>query len=157
VEVIESKISGLKSQVGEGTLKMVLLGIVTFGIYKVIWLLERYKIFNEMSGREAIGKSFILVMPVMMGLGHLLMLIAIGAGTYNGSSSSIFDFVWMIMIIVASFRISKIMEFFYLQKFGLDLKFNPVYLVLFDVYYINYCINELEEIEQKENIKKARS
>ncbi|MCD6533282.1 MAG: DUF4234 domain-containing protein [Deltaproteobacteria bacterium] len=141
------EISDLKTEIGQKTINMVLLGLATLGIYYIIWLIERYKVFNKLAGKEVISRNFIIWIAAMMGISSIF--------SYAGDPSveaigSLLDLVWMIMCIIVSFKYSKIMDEYYAKEFKLDLKFNKFYLIIFNIFYINYCVNELEEIEVKQ-------
>lgn len=158
MEIYEENISGLKVVCGESTGMMLLLGSVTMGAYFLIWLLERYKIFNNIAKTTIIERSIIVWIAVLIGVSGLLASMATNINSGGLSLvSSLIGLSAFIIYIVMSFRIAKAMDLFYLERFGISLSFNKVYLVIFNFYYINYCINELAEIEQKENIKKARA
>ncbi len=144
----EDKISSLTDKIGMKTWHVLALGMVTFGIYYIIWLLDRYKVFNEMANSEIISRNFIVSIAILMGIS--LLLGSLGDPTI-ALFASLIDLAWGIMLIMMSFKVSKTMEDFYAQKFKLDLKFNKFYLVLFNIFYINYCVNELVEIERKES------
>ena len=141
------KISDLKNEIGQKTLNMFLLGWVTLGIYYIIWLVERYKVFNRIAGKEIVSRNYIIWIAALMGISSIF--------SYAGNPmvelfGSAIDMVWGIMFIITAFKISKAIDEYYTKEFKLDLSFNKFYLVIFNLFYINYCINELEEIEKKQ-------
>lgn len=147
--MIGDRISSLTDKIGMKTLHLVLLAIASGGIYLIVWLVERYKVFNEMADKEIISKDFITTIAILMGISKMLA----SSLNYNLASLAFFINIAVgIMFIVAAFKISKAMEYFYAKNFKLDLKFNTFYLVIFDLFYINYYINELVEIERKESL-----
>lgn len=144
----EDKISSLTDKIGMKTWHLLALGMVSFGIYYIIWLLDRYKVFNEMANTEIISRNFIVYISILMGISGILS--SLGDDTI-ALFASLVDLAWGIMFIVMAFKVSKAMEEFYAKKFKLDLKFNKFYLVIFNIFYINYCVNELVEIERKQS------
>lgn len=146
--MIGDRISSLTDKIGMKTLHLVLLAIASGGIYLIVWLVERYKVFNEMADKEIISKDFIATISILMGISGFLS--SLGGDTI-ALFASLVDIAWGIMFIVMAFKVSKTMEDFYAKKFKLDLKFNKFYLVIFNIFYINYCVNELVEIERKES------
>ena len=147
--MIGDRISSLTDKIGMKTLHLVLLAIASAGIYLIVWLVERYKVFNEMAGKEIISKDFIATISILMGISGILA----SSLDYTLASFAFFINIAVgIMFIVAAFKISKAMEYFYAKNFKLDLKFNKFYLVIFHLFYIDYYINKLEEIERKESL-----
>lgn len=148
---MDKKISWLTDEIGMKTLNFVLLGIFSGGIYYFIWITERFSIFNSFQESEIISKQFINITAILMGLNILL-------GSTGDASmimiGSLFSLAGWIMFIVLTFKIIKSMELYYADTFKLDLNFNKAWMVLFHLFYINYCINELKEIEaKKERLK----
>ena len=55
-----------------------------------------------------------------------------------------------IMYIVWAFRARKALQEYALNEHKTDLRMNRFYTFLFNVYYINYCINDLPEDQRKQ-------
>ncbi|MEA3512786.1 MAG: hypothetical protein U9R37_04205 [Campylobacterota bacterium] len=68
----EDKISSLTDEIGMKTWHLLALGMVSFGIYYIIWLLDRYKVFNEIANTEIISRNFIVYISILMGISGLL-------------------------------------------------------------------------------------
>lgn len=141
----EKKISWLTDEVGMKTLNFVLLGIFSGGIYYFIWITERYHIFNSF-GSNILSKQTINITGILFGINILFLSTAIPSLVLIGSLA---NFAGWIMFIIMTFKIIRAMELYYAKNFNLDLKFNKIWMVLFHLFYINYCINELKEIEVK--------
>ena len=103
----EDKISSLTDKIGMKTWQVLALGIVTFDIYYIIWLLDRYKIFNEMANNEIISRNFIVSIAILMGISSLLGSLG---DPKIASIASLIDFAWSIMLVIMSFKVSKTME-----------------------------------------------
>lgn len=144
----------LQAELGqEKTLKMVLLGSVTFGIYYVMWLMERYKGFNRLAGREIVSRNFILGIVVLMGISIIVDLVGTEAGSeFVVGLSALIDLAYGVMCIIIAFRVSKAMEMYFAEHYRADIKFNAVYLVLFNLFYINYTINDWDQMVQKKRV-----
>lgn len=143
------KISDLKTEIGHfKTLNMVLLAIVTAGGYFILWLTERYKIFNRIAGKEIVSRNFIIWVAALMGLSIYLDIAATEAEGLQALSSLV-DLAWGIMLIVMSFKTAEAMELYFAKNFQAQVKFNKFYLIIFNIYYINYMINALDDIERK--------
>ena len=147
-------ITDLKNEVGESTLRMYFIWLATNGIYAIIWVFERYKIFNKMAGKEVVSRDLLLAMTVALGLSSLFTYFSAMSENLEDAYilliiSGLAWVVWYVITVIISFRFAKIMDEFYAKEFKLDLKFNFFYLLIFNFFYINYCVNELETIEIK--------
>ena len=157
---LETKITALKDMFNETTLNFLFLNAITSNTYLVFWLIERYKIFNQMAGRTIISRTMLIVLLVLITLPSAILASYLLNYEADGGLYfllSILSIAWIVPGYMIVFSISKTMQFFYLDKFGVDLKFNTFYLVIFGLFYINYMINDLEMVEQKEIIKKMRN
>lgn len=143
---MDKKISWITDEVGMKTLNFVLLGMFTGGIYNFIWITERFSIFNSLGQSDVISKQFINITAILMGLNIILASMGDSSMAVIGS---LFSFAGWIMFVVMTFKIIKSIELYYAETFKLDLKFNKLWMVLFHLFYINYCINELKDIEIK--------
>jgi len=130
------------------TLNFLLLGVFTGGIYYFIWLTERFTIFNSFGQSEVISKKIINIAAILMGLNT--MFASIGNADFIVLGTILSLVAWVILVII-TFKIIKAMELYYADSFKLYLKFNKAWMVLFHLFYINYCINELKDIEIKHN------
>ncbi|GKQ27787.1 hypothetical protein NUBL17187_55830 [Klebsiella michiganensis] len=57
-----------------------------------------------------------------------------------------------VMIIVWAFKAKTALQAYALNEFKFELKMNPFYTFIFSIYYIVYCINDMESELQKHNI-----
>ena len=142
----------LKDKINTKTLNMVLLTMATGGIYPILWLYKNYHTIDAGTETTTANDVFIIWIAVCAGLG----------GTFAGSGDVIFDVIAgiltiasTVLFIIWAFRARTALMEYGLQTFAIDLKMNRFYTVLFNVYYINYCINDLPEVERKQNILRA--
>nr|RAZ61589.1 hypothetical protein DP202_26270 [Enterobacter cloacae] len=56
------------------------------------------------------------------------------------------------MVIVWAFKAKTALQAYALNEFKFELKMNPFYTFIFSIYYIVYCINDMESELQKHNI-----
>jgi hypothetical protein len=144
-------ISDLKNEIGQKTVNMISLVIASFGVYAIVWIVERYKVFNRLAGKEVVSNKLIIWTTIVFGLN--------AAMSRLGPKFILIMFIAQIALfvfyVIIAFKFAKVMDEFYAKEFKLDLKFNKFYLIIFNLYYINYSINELEEIEQKMKLLKS--
>ena len=58
----------------------------------------------------------------------------------------------MVMFLVWAFKAKKSLQAYALNEFKFELKMNPFYTFIFNIYYIVYCINDMGAELQKHNI-----
>ena len=93
----EDKISSLTDKIGMEKWHLLALGMISFGIYYIIWLLDRYKAFNEMANSEIISRNFVVSIAILMGVSGLLD--SMGDDTI-ALFSSLIDLAWSVMLII---------------------------------------------------------
>lgn len=149
-------ITTLKEKLSTKTWNLVLLTIATGGIYLYMWFYRNYKIINEVTKSKTVDDVYIIWIAVCAGW--------VGVATEFQGNSNTMIFVSILLSmgvsvlwIVWGFRAKKALQEYCLQEHKIDLRMNSFYTFLFNVFYINYCINDLEEVERKHKILYQRS
>ena len=145
-------IRDLKSEIGESTGKMVALGILTFGVYYFIWLIERYNVFNRLSSHKIIDRNLIVAAAIVMGIGNYMSLIS-EMGTAVMAIENMCNIGWAVLFIAMAFKMARVLEDHIRGELQVAKHFNSFYLVIFNIFYINYIIQHLDEIEQESGIR----
>lgn len=137
----------LKSKVNTKTLNFVLLSIATYGVYNVMWLFKNNSVMEETLEDKIFDYRIILVIAALIGwsaafsiqpdLALFSTLLSIAAG---------------ILYIVWAFKAKKSIQKMMLNDHKIDYSMNPLYTLFFTIFYINYCINELEDEVEKSNV-----
>lgn len=144
-----STINELKDSLDTKTLNLVLLTIATGGIYPLLWIYKNTSAIEKITGRSIASSSFTVWIAVCVGLGSALtgtgvVSIDIIAGLLTLSS-------W-VLYIIWSFKATKAIQEYALNEHKIDLKVSAFYTIIFTLYYVNYCINDLPEAKRKQNI-----
>jgi len=144
------KISELKSTINLPTGKFVLFTIITGGIYPILWITKYASLIKKTFEIEDFNfpKNYEFYLAISVGLGAYFNSLV----RYDAIFSllgSLFGLVTFVLYIVWAFKIKNSIVKYTKEKMNIDYKMNPIYTFLFTVYYINYCINELGEIEEK--------
>ncbi|MCP3944021.1 MAG: DUF4234 domain-containing protein [Desulfobacteraceae bacterium] len=149
-----STITELKDQINTKTVNLVLLSIATAGIYPLMWLYENYKIINDKTNIRTADDAYIIWMAVCGGL----------SGAFSGTGEDIMDLISAILAVASAvlyiiwaFRAKKALQEYALHEHKIDLRMNGFYTFLFNIYYINYCINDLPEAQRKQQILTGQS
>jgi hypothetical protein len=129
---MENKAAALKNIFNLSTGLLVLLNIVTLGIYPLIWLWQRRDAANTEVGAELISEAFLIVMMIMTALN----IICTFAG-YGGFFGLAMGIGWVIY----AFRARTILVDYAAKQFNVNLNMNAILTFFFTVFYITYCIN----------------
>lgn len=136
---------------GESTIKVIILGIVTFGIYFFIWIAERRRELNKLAGQEIFNNNLLIAAAIFSGLSTFLSMVQI-AMTGDTSVSDIFSFVYSILIVVIAWKLGKWFELYCAKEFKVDVKVNKFLLIIFNIFYLNYLFNVLSEHAEKQQL-----
>ena len=153
--------SDLTSKYGESTARFVIYSFFSMGIYTYVWLFEKYKVFNKMVGHEVISRKFLLSIILISGLA-LMIEPNFSAHPQNIATKQALSFLaWFmklsvfVLLIICAFRIRTIFIKYFVSHFQVTISINPVLVVLFHIFYINYCLNTLEAKVQKAQAKES--
>ncbi|MHC8289505.1 DUF4234 domain-containing protein [Pseudomonas sp. XS1P51] len=149
-----STINELKDKVDTKTLNMFLLSLATAGIYLILWIYKNNKIISETTKTRLVDDNYIIWLAVCVGLS--------GAFTNLGdvlfdTLSGIFTIASCVLYIVWAFKAKKALSEYALSEHKVDLRMNAFYTFLFNLYYINYCINDLPEEQRKQLILRGQA
>lgn len=116
------------------------LSIITFGIYSIYWFSSRTKTLNEIT-EDPIPSSF-TVAAIVLYVVNILSSFVVALKPELEVISSIINLISSVMIIVWAFKMRNRLE--PIMKKSL----NGVMVFFFNVYYLNYKINEtIDDLE----------
>lgn len=147
------RLSELKNEFGENTGRLILLGIVTFGIYFFIWLVRREKKFDELAGEKVYDPNLMIAAAVCTGLSS-----AIDRITDSGIVALIGDLAsiaYGVLFVIIAFKIARFLELYIAKTSKIDVHLNRFLLVIFNIFYVNYFFNSLDVVEAKHNALKG--
>lgn len=70
---------------------------------------------------------------------------------------SLLSLAGAVLYIVWAFRARAALQEYALNEHKIDLRMNGFYTFIFNVYYINYCINDLPEALRKQQILQGKT
>ena len=125
------------------------LTIATVGIYPIIWLFNNYKIIDKVTNSTTATDTYVIWIAVCVGL----------SSAFAGTGEEIMDVLSGVLTIASSvlyivwaFRAKKSLQEYALNIHKIDLRMNGFYTFFFNIYYINFCINNLPEEQRKYSI-----
>jgi hypothetical protein len=137
----------LKEQAYVKTLNFIGLTLITGGIYVILWFAKNNEDIENLFNAEKSNKNYTIYLAVCLGLGTVLnsfmvlelMLIA-----------QILPIIYSILLIIWALKIKKAMLSYAINEYKVNYSMNTFYTVIFNLYYINYCIDDLNNIVEKE-------
>lgn len=152
-------INTLSQRLNTRTLHFVLLSMATCGIWPLLWLYKKQDIISEATGYPLCGNLFIIWLTVCFGLSRQLGAMAApdpygydSTGDILLALSGLLSVASVVMYVVWAFKTRTALRHYALNTFRLDLKMNAFYTVLFNVFYITYCINDIPQALAKHRI-----
>ena len=146
-----SDISTLKKQNNLKTFHLILLTVVTMGLYLNIWMYKTATAVEDVTRIKTMTRTFLIVYLGMCGIGGLFSLIP----------DLTFIFLGVLLTVVAwfvslawCFRVRRALRAYALTEHNFEFRMNRVFSVLFTFYHVNYCINALPRDKQKHEDKK---
>lgn len=158
----EPAITSLKNRLNTSTWHLVLLSLVTNGIYSLMWLYKHQDTIMQETGQRFSSRTLIIWMAVCAGVSVLLRLtfpVQTDGYGYDNSAADVMQGVamlislaWCVLTIVWAFKARAALRQYALTTFRFDLRMNAFYTVIFNVFYIMYCINDLPQALAKHQI-----
>ncbi|MBL5945850.1 DUF4234 domain-containing protein [Enterobacter asburiae] len=164
----EFNINSLKNKLNTPTLHMALLSVVTNGIYPLMWLYKHQDTIMQETGQRFSSRTLVIWMAICAGCSVLLrVLFALQMGEYGyeygeyrhrshadamQTLAMLLSLAWCVLAVVWSFKARAALRQYALNTFRFDLKMNPFYTLIFNMFYIMYCINDMPQAFAKHQI-----
>lgn len=152
-------VTTLKTQLQTNTLHLSLLTVATGGIYPLLWLYKNQSTVFSITGNTFSSASFIIWIAVCTGLSRVLPgLSSPDEYGYNAAGETLTIIAGLltlggsVLYIIWAFKARTALQHYALQTFRFELKMNVFYTLVFNVYYVVYCINALPEALAKHTI-----
>ncbi|MBQ4789012.1 MULTISPECIES: DUF4234 domain-containing protein [Pectobacterium] len=154
-----SDISDLKQRLDTKTLNFVLLTLVTCGVWPIVWLFKKQSIISEITKYPFSNELFVIWIAICFGMSRqLAAMVSTDIYGYDPTSdtllalSGILSLACAVLYVVWAFKARTALRHYALMEFRFDLKMNVFYTIVFNVYYITYCINAMPDALAKHKI-----
>lgn len=141
------EISDLKNKINCKTTNMVLLSIATAGIFPILWIYKNNQTIVDITKAKTTDSTFVIWIAVCVGLGGAL------AGTGDvvlDGIAGVLTIASAVLYVIWAFKTKNAIIQYAANEHRLNFKMNSFYTFAFNVYYINYCINDLPEEKRKQ-------
>ncbi|MBQ8669256.1 DUF4234 domain-containing protein [bacterium] len=126
---------------------LVLLSVVTFGVYWYIWLWKLITDINTIYPKHYIHRSRWFAVLI---LSHLTSFYMMYKGIQTEFIINAADIVWELTHLILALQILKNIERYVKEEFELDIKHSIFGWLFFGAFYINYRINRLAKYIKRE-------
>lgn len=142
-------ITDLHEQVNMTTGKLVLLTVLTMGIYPVLWVAKTNDQIKKVSNTEVVSESYPIWMAGCAGWA------AVFASAHNNDANMfglLFNLALAVLYVIWAFKAKAVIENYVVSTFRVDPGLNNAYAIIFNIFYICYCINDLPEAQKKQQL-----
>ncbi|UPQ70160.1 DUF4234 domain-containing protein [Kluyvera ascorbata] len=154
-------INELSTHLNTKTLNFVLLSFVTFGIYPLMWLYRKQGIIIDTTKVSFSSDLYVLWIAICYGISRQLSVMGTTDPEMYGYDPTmdaiamlggVLSIASAVMYIIWAFKARTALQSYVLNTFKFELKMNIFYLIIFNVFYITYCINAMPEAFAKHKI-----
>lgn len=140
---------GLLSQlVHVKTVWLWFLSMATFGIYLLLWLYRNARTIEQVTKAKLTGDAYILWMAFLLACNIATR----GSDPQDAYSAlfilllnSITGLALFIMLVVWAYKAKRALESYAREQLGIHWHLNAFWTFIFNIFYINYCINDLPD------------
>ena len=148
-----ANITDLKDALATKTLTLVLLTILSTGIYPTMWMYLNTEKIEKITGKAIANQKYIINIACCMGLSSIIASLARLRGAETLPTICVLlSLTCTALVTVWAFKAKSAIEDYALTQHKIDLKMNVFYTFLFNLAYINYCANNLPELQRKKQI-----
>lgn len=126
---------------------LVVLTILTFGIFWYIWLWKLISDINTIYKKKYIHRTKWFTALILLQLCSIYMFIK---GVQKEFILNYADISWFFIQLMLALQILKNIEYYIKDEFSLDIKHNIFGWLFFGCFYINYRINRLSKYIKRE-------
>lgn len=137
-------IVSLKKANNLSTLKFIFFSIVTLDIYELVWIYQTNQSINKRLGVKVKSQSYIILLSVLVTISFLdNVLSLLELNNPFEKFNNIIDIIKYLMFVEWSNYARYVLTYYCLGEYNLNVKTKSFYMILFNIYYINYLINFL--------------
>ena len=114
-----------------GTDTYLFLNIITLGLYGLLRVIKMTDLIESFSEQKICSRNFIIFLSVAYGLSFLGL-----------------EIVYIAVLVYWSFLAKRELEYYISYQMHVKYEISSFYTVIFNIYYINYCLNDLKNISE---------
>ena len=118
-----------ENNLGTGT--FLFLNFITLGLYGLLRVIKMTNVIESFAEQQICSKNFVFFLSVAYGLSFLGL-----------------EIVYIAVLVYWSFLAKRELEYYASYQMHVKYEISPFYTVIFNIYYINYCLNDLKNISE---------
>ena len=141
-----SDISTLKEKINTKTFPLLLLGLLSGGLYINVWMYKTFTALEEVTHIKTMSPAlFVFYLIIIGSIGTLGSV----PHYYTFALIGVLFILYLLLTLLWCFRVRRVLRAYALAEHNFELRMNLVYTGIFTFYYVNYCINALPRDKQK--------
>ena len=118
-----------ENNLGTGT--FLFLNFITLGLYGLLRVIKMTDIIESFSEQKICSRNFIIFLSIAYGLSFLGL-----------------EIVYVAVLVYWSFLAKRELEYYTSYQMHMRYEISAFYIVIFNIYYVNYCLNDLKNISE---------
>ena len=134
-------------------LLVIVLSAITLGIYIPIWFLRRRDWLDHLSAHESLSSGaavFLLILFSISAAFFPIVILSTDPSLVSGLDmiDNLISLIGSITILVLAFKVRRILHEHFNVTHKLGVYFSGVFTFLFTIFYLQYKINQLAEMQE---------
>ncbi|VAV84097.1 hypothetical protein MNBD_DELTA01-736 [hydrothermal vent metagenome] len=134
-----------------GVAKLVILTVITGGVYTAFWFLKRLDIFNSFRSERKLRQGIFgfIIAGCIVNIAIVFYLAFAGVGLDEAfalrllNTSNILGFAVNIVVLLQTFKLRRILLDHYAKHLGREVKLSWILTFFFHIFYLQFKINRL--------------
>lgn len=140
-------------------LLVLVLTVITFGIYYPVWFLKRREALNNFESKTELNKGTYIGLIALVVVSLLLDLVS-GYATIQAQGGNdlsrkievirmVLSLVYTITLIIGCFKVRSILDDHFNARLNLNIPFSKLPTLIFGILYLQYKINRLPDARRR--------
>jgi len=128
----------------QSLIKLILLTMITLGIYVPFWFLKQRKIAEKLSIKKKLYNKLIYIFIIVFIIRVLFFILDLSSGNLDiRTAYSFFNTLNAIILLVLAFNLRSVLEEYYKKNKVKKREFCRFWTFIFSYLYLQYRINEI--------------
>lgn len=114
-----------------------------------LWIQKHYLSIEKITKARIADEIFTTWTAVCLGLSYALADLSLELGV-------ILTLAWQVLLVVWYFKARNALQEYALTELRIDLEMDVMYTSMLNIFYINYCINDLPEEYRRQQVLNSR-
>ena len=124
---------------------LIILGIITIGVFYAIWFLMRKDWLNRLSATKKLGSGLAIFVLVIYSFSAIMLFVPLEMQAYEtwDRIDNLLTLVGVVCLVILAFQVRRILIQHYDENLGMNIGFSGAATFFFQEWYLQYKINRL--------------